>query len=683
MTDDRAFGIDLGTTFSAVARWSEELQRAELIPSMEGQPTTPSVVHRDESGEVTVGLYAAQYRAADPENTQEFFKRLMGQDVELALGDLSVNPVVLSRMVIEKLMRDVLEATGEPMVRSVVTVPAYFTNSERTATQRAVEEAGLELVGLLNEPTAAALAYEAEAEVGSNILVYDLGGGTFDVSVVRVGEHGPEVVATGGDHELGGKDWDDQLLDIVASRFEDETGFNPLDELDGYTPLRAEVEEAKRALTERSTASIAVTSGGNRARIEVTREEFDQATRPLLEQTWAVTARVLEDAGLAVSDVWGVLPVGGSTKMPSCRSFLEERMGQQLLAGSNPDQIVALGAAQYSAQRIADESPGGGLAVGSTNSGGLAKSLTDVTAHALGNVVVDAAGSAYVNDVIIPRNSPVPCERSVVRKVDASRDGGELVVFVLQGDAREPWLNQCLGRYRFDDIPPGDGSTQVEISYAYDRDGVVNVSAVVDGKELGRPSVDSSETDLSWTRNPPRAPVGATAVVLAIDLSGSMDGEPLVAAKEACSGFFDALSGSARVGLVGFGSVAEVYLNLESEADPAPVISNLRVTGSTNMADGIAKSMSVLAGSEAKVRAIVLLTDGAPDSVDETLRAATTARNDGIEIVPVGIGAANEGFLSQIATLDSGSLMSGLESLTGDFIGIAQELAEMGLSKPG
>jgi molecular chaperone DnaK len=668
-----AVGIDLGTTISSVAR-ADDVGHVTLARLRDGSPRLRSVVAIETDGRIVVGDEAQSLAQLEPASAFAFFKRQMGTSWSVPHAGREWTAPALSAEVLKAALSDVEAQFGGRPRQAAITIPAYFGDDARRATLEAGALAGLDVVALPHEPTAACLAYEPDAQQTTTQLVYDLGGGTFDVSVVRFGPREAEVLATAGDDQLGGKDWDDVLVDLIADRLEAETGVDARDDAYAAVDLLERAREAKHALSRLERVAVTVPLGGRLARVDVTRAEFEALAAPLCLKTEAVLERVLRDVG-GPEALDAVLLVGGSTRMPRCRDTLVRTTGIEPRAGIDPDAAVAIGAARVA--RTEQVRRGNGHAVSLTKQ----RVVRDVTAHALGFVVVAADGSRYVNEIMIARNAPIPAQAVKRHTLSVARDqAGVLDVYMLQGEAERPLDTNPLGRWTFEGVPGSRrGKVDVDVSYEYDEDGVVHVSAAAGGKPLASPRIDRDDRDLRWTEEDPAThQVPALAVALVIDVSGSMSGAPLDEAKEACVGFIDVLEEAGvtdHMMLVPFGSSAHVAAPLgASPRELRAATAQLSVQGSTNMAHGLAVAWGGLARAEGR-RVIVLLTDGAPDSRADTLNERNEiVRGDG-EIIARGVRGADAGFLKQ---LDSGSELLGAGELAHSFRGIARQLANTG-----
>jgi len=665
-------GIDLGTTISSVAR-ADDAGNATLARLRDGSPRLRSVVTLDPDGRIVVGDEAQSLAPLDPDSSFAFFKRRMGTPWEVPHAARTWTAPQLSAELLKALVDDAAGDFGTRPTRATITIPAYFGDDARRATQEAGALAGLEVLSLPHEPTAACLAYEPDAGRTTTQLVYDLGGGTFDVSVVRFGPGGAEVLATAGDDQLGGKNWDDVLVDMIADQLEDQTGFDVRDDASALTDLLERARDAKHSLSRLQRTGVTLQVGGSLRRAEVTRQQFEALAAPLFAKTEALVQQVLDDVG-GRTRIDTVLLVGGSSRMPQCRAALIGTTGIEPRTGVDPDAAVAIGAAIVARNHDAPARPAGtagGLMIRGTK-------IRDVTAHALGFVVVAADGSRYVNEVMITRNAPIPAEQTKRHQLAVGRgEQGVLDVYMLQGESQRPLDTNPLGRWTFEDVPGNrKGLVDVDVAYEYDVDGVVHVSASVGGRALGAPRIDRADRDLRWTdEDPATHGVPDLAVALVIDVSGSMSGGKLAEAKQACTGFVDVLEEAGvgdRLVLVSFGSSAHVDAPLGSSPDRVrQATGGLSVTGSTNMAHGLQVAWQELRGAEGR-RVLVLLTDGAPDDRQSTLDTARSVIQGDGEIIARGVQGADDGFLKQ---LDSGSELLGSGELVSSFRGIARQLA--------
>ena len=478
-----AIGIDLGTTNSAVAI-VRALGKPEILKNQEGDTCTPSVVLFQDFGgvdEPLVGELAKRQAAAYPDDVVQHVKRFLGDPNWRfdSSTDSQYNAEEISAIILKRLKQDAEAALGEPVTDAVITVPAYFDDARRTATKQAGTIAGLNVLRVLNEPTAAALSYGLDSEVEGTVLVYDLGGGTFDVTALRIQGTDFEVLATDGDRNLGGFDWDNVLMNYVAEELAHQGVKGILDDMTAVADLREKAEFAKKALSNLSNTKIQVSFGGSHYRVEVSREQFEAASLTLLMRTQELVEDVLDEAGLTWNQFDHVLLVGGSTRMPSVRELVQRLSGKPVALDVNPDEAVALGAAVQAALEAPAAGNGGAGGDSSTADlfGGKDIVISDVTSQALGVIFNDSDTGRPINEVVIPRNAQIPSLHSARGKTSVENQT-ELRISVTQGDDPDPDFVTVVGESLLK-IPPYPKGAPIEISYQYDIDQTV-VIAVFD-----------------------------------------------------------------------------------------------------------------------------------------------------------------------------------------------------------
>jgi molecular chaperone DnaK len=461
----RAVGIDLGTTNSVIS--TLEGGDPQVIANAEGHRTTPSVVAFAKNGEVLVGEQAKRQSITNPERTVRSVKRHIGTDWGVEIDGKNYTAQEISARILQKLKRDAEAFLGEPITEAVITVPAYFGDAQRQATKEAGQIAGLEVLRIVNEPTAASLAYGLDKEHDHQILVFDLGGGTFDVSVLEIGEGVFEVKATSGDTQLGGDDWDERIIDWLVANFKNDHGVDLAKDPMALTRLKEAAEKAKIELSSVQETEInlpfitATPEGPIHLLTTLSRSEFEQMTEDLLERTRAPFGQVIKDAGVSVGDVDHIILVGGSTRMPAVQALVKELAGKDPSKGVNPDEVVALGAAIQA-----------GVLTGDVK--GIL--LLDVTPLTLG---VETEGG--VSTKMIERNTTIPTRRSEIFTTAADSQP-EVEIHVLQGERAMANDNKSLGRFKLQGIPPAPrGIPQIEVTFDIDANGIVSVSA----KDLG------------------------------------------------------------------------------------------------------------------------------------------------------------------------------------------------------
>ena len=461
----KIIGIDLGTTNSCVAVM--EGGEAVVIPNAEGARTTPSVVGFSKTGERLVGQVAKRQAITNPDRTVISIKREMGSDYHVDIDGKKYTPQEISAIILQKLKADAEAYLGSPVTEAVITVPAYFTDAQRQATKDAGKIAGLDVKRIINEPTAAALAYSIDKEDDQKVMVYDLGGGTFDVSIIEMGDGVQEVLATAGNNRLGGDDFDKRVMDWIVAGFKSENGIDLSGDKMAMQRIKEAAEKAKIDLSGMTSTDInlpfitADANGPKHYEATLTRAKFNELTADLVEATMGPVRQALSDSGLKTSDINKVLMVGGSSRIPAVLEAVKNFMGKEPFKGINPDECVALGAALQ-----------GGVLGGDVK--GLL--LLDVTPLSLG---IETMGGICTK--VIERNTTIPTKKSQIFSTAA--DGQTSVeVHVLQGEREFARDNKSLGVFHLDGIAPAPrGIPQIEVSFDIDANGIVNVSA----KDLG------------------------------------------------------------------------------------------------------------------------------------------------------------------------------------------------------
>ncbi|MDD6662529.1 MAG: molecular chaperone DnaK [Lachnospiraceae bacterium] len=463
----KIIGIDLGTTNSCVAVM--EGGKATVVTNTEGSRTTPSVVAFTKSGERLVGEPAKRQAVTNADRTISSIKRHMGSDYRVEVDGKKYSPQEISAMILQKLKADAENYLGEKVTEAVITVPAYFNDAQRQATKDAGKIAGLDVKRIINEPTAAALAYGLDNDKEQKIMVYDLGGGTFDVSIIEIGDGVIEVLATNGDNRLGGDDFDKKVTDYMIEDFKKKEGIDLSNDKMALQRLREAAEKAKKELSSSTTTNInlpfitANETGPKHFEMDLTRAKFDELTHDLVERTVIPVQNALKDAGLTAADLSKVLLVGGSTRMPAVQDKVKQLTGHEPSKTLNPDECVALGASIQ-----------GGKLAGDAGAGDIL--LLDVTPLSLS---IETLGGVATK--LIERNTTIPTKKSQVFSTAADNQTA-VDIHVVQGERQFAKDNKSLGQFRLDGIPPARrGVPQIEVTFDIDANGIVNVSA----KDLG------------------------------------------------------------------------------------------------------------------------------------------------------------------------------------------------------
>ena len=462
----KIIGIDLGTTNSCVAVM--EGGEAVVIPNSEGARTTPSVVGVSKTGDRLIGQVAKRQAVTNFDNTVISIKRHMGSDYKAKMGGKEYTPQEISAMILQKLKKDAEAYLGESVTEAVITVPAYFTDAQRQATKDAGQIAGLNVKRIINEPTAAALSYGLDKEEDQKVMVYDLGGGTFDVSIIEMGEGVTEVLATAGNNRLGGDDFDQRIIDWMVSEFKTSEGIDLSNDKMAMQRLKEAAEKAKIELSSTATTSISLpfitadAAGPKHMELTLSQAKFNELTADLVEKTMGPVRQALSDSGLSAGDLNKVLMVGGSSRIPAVQEAVQKFIGKEPFKGINPDECVALGAAYQ-----------GGVLGGDVKDGLL---LLDVTPLSLG---LETMGGVCTK--IIERNTTIPTKKSQIFSTAADNQSA-VDINVLQGEREFAKDNKQLGMFRLDGIAPAPrGIPQIEVTFDIDANGIVHVSA----KDLG------------------------------------------------------------------------------------------------------------------------------------------------------------------------------------------------------
>ena len=674
-------GIDLGTTYSAVATFLKESGGVRIFKNGDGKECTPSVVCLD-GGRVIIGEEAKEEQKNGNVDTAAFYKSMMGNEnyaAYIAGGEYSAE--TLSGMFLKELIRDVEMSNGVEIGGAVITVPAYFNEKQRNATIRAGEAAGLKVLKIINEPTAAIIAYGLTAGKEKNVLVYDLGGGTFDITIAHVNGTQIDVLATNGNHELGGKNWDAILLEYVQERFYADYDVSIEDHPEDFKELQVKCEEAKKRLTQVSSTTIMIQCEGLTGKYEITREYFDDMSRVLLEETLMLIrnsfAEIAEAQGkdFGWGDIDEVVLVGGSTRMPQVREMIIAEYGKPPITKDiNVDTIVATGAAMQAELCVSGTiqiragsltqgaAPAFGGAVPRTAPAAMTLTISnsqirDITSHSLGMLALSSDEKSYINSIIIKKNSYI----NQVFSREYTFAGKALEVYVMQGESRDPYDCDILGKYVITGMPQGTKS-QLSVNFLYNSNGVVEVNAnMADGtrltatKEAVTESIDEIIARLKREKEEAEEAARRAAcveIVLAIDSSGSMGGNRISQAKSSAKDFIQEFDlKHTYITVLSFGdNIKRVCSDSSSKSQISSAISSITVgeVGYGTDAKPIEEARWMYKREGHKI--LVVLTDGVWGNQSSETYAADGAKNDGIIIYGIGIGDADQAFLDRISS---------------------------------
>lgn len=678
-----AVGIDLGTTNSVVAVCGGSGQ-PRAVENLDGDTVSPSVIAvEDDTNELVVGTEAAQLFYNGLAEGAVLFKRQMGTKTGIVeLHGRSMSPTDLSAELLRGLIDQAADRLGYRPDEAVVTVPAYFQNAEREATRQAVEQAGLTCLQLINEPTAAAIGFRMEhEEQARRVLVYDLGGGTFDVTVLDAGDLSA-VLQSAGDPNLGGADWDNALVDMLLEEARDYMDAATIENERFINTVRFEAERAKQRLSSSHKARVAVSFEGEAFRTEITREAFKDATQHLVRQTLDLVDDAISSSGLSRSDIDDVLLVGGSTRMPMIEQMLEEAFGKKPRKVLNPDHAVAFGAALKAAALTADAQA---ITMFSEHETGLI-AINDITNFSLGVIATSEDGTKYENEVIIPTGESLPATGlQTFKHTFAATSGPALELYVTQGDGLHPDEVSYLGYYTLDSLlgAQSGAATTIEIGYTYDASGIGNARVRIQGDSAW---TDFMRQDLPNDAIPklmagPQAGSGPVSVLVWFDVSGSMMGDPLEEAKSAAIEKFannPELDG-AEIGLGVVANSSKIVLFPTTDRDALKrEINRIEVAhegvGGANLGHPFNDTKDYFKDKNS-ARTAVVLADGQWSHSDRAIKVAQECKDLDVQILCVAYGYADLDFLHEISSSPELSFRAEFGTLSTAFGTIARKIS--------
>ena len=650
-------GIDLGTTYSVVAKYNANTSQAEVIRNNFNKELTPSVVCFLDNGTVLVGEEAKSMQRDGVGDIGAYFKTSIGITTPCVWSDgHGYTAEELSKILFKELVKNAEAQAGEKVDSAVITVPAYFNDIQRRSTKAAAEAAGIKVSRIMNEPTAAAIYYGYKHQDGKKILVFDLGGGTFDITIIQVKKGSIDVVATDGNRQLGGKDWDQVLLDHLCDQFYDIYGVNPAEDDVKRYELMTDCERYKKELSQRESVKAEVVYNGHKQTYIIRREEFEEMTSHLVNATDDVLNRILAKTGLTPADIDEVLLCGGSSRIPAVKKKLESRGFRNIPPHTDTDLAVAKGAAIVASiysndiNRIRDVT------------------ISDVCSHSLGALSIHPTTEEYYNQIVIPCNTRVPASKTKPFRIEPGNMTDQIELYMLQGESTVPYDCTVIKHEIITGFENNGSGLNVNITYSYDDEGSVSVTAERNGKEL-TVIHESLPSDTSWLKNKPQERSGskrvAKSIVICIDLSRSM-WDHLEEVKTAIHNFVATFNGEfTKFALVGFGDKVKVISDLTGDEDDIlEKVDQLRKVrcGRGTDANPFEQIIEQLSGEKGCLTALIL-TDGIWGKRDEAVLAAEECREKKIGVFAIGFGDADISFLRQIATIEQNAMYIKLNSL--------------------
>ncbi len=678
-------GIDLGTTYSAVAYFNKDTNQVEILKNSLDKDTTPSVIYL-EGKSVIIGEEAKQAQKDGNSNTAAFYKSMMGDDsYTVYINGKDYTAEELSGLYLKALKEDIESANDVQIIGAVITCPAYFNEKQRQATINAGNKAGLKVLKIINEPTSAIISYGLTGQGNKNVMVYDLGGGTFDVTIAKVEGTNVKVISTNGNHQLGGKDWDSVLINEVSERFYDEFEIEIQQYPEAFKELQVKCEDLKKKLSNMAQATISISCEGYTGRYEITREFFDDNTRNYLDETMLLVNKCFDEigGGFGWNSLDEVVLVGGSTRMPQVKDAIVSEYGKQPITRNiNVDTIVASGAAMQAELctnmsltfKKVEQTPQGNKVISLTIN---ANDISDITAHSLGMLALAKdSKDDYINSIILPKGT----EFNKPETKDYEFRGSELEVYVLQGEDTDPYNTELLYKY----IVTGMDSskkTPISVSFSYGSNGTVEVSACnKDTKKELKVTKQTVAEEIGYVisrlKERKVTKVQDTEVLIFIDSSGSMDDGMVKSAQKAAIDFVEAVPLDAMmITIVEFASSSRP--NCTQSRNKQEIISAIKKIKPGNVGWGTAapikKNINLFSSNDTQ-KIIIVLTDGYWETPDVDEAACQKLKKDGVIIYAIGIGGADEKFLARIASEKSGKKID-ISKLSKTFVEIASSIA--------
>lgn len=659
-------GIDLGTTYSAVATFDKSKGEVVILKNGEGERTTPSVTHI-ENGKVTIGNEAKQMMASGDTNCVAFYKTTMGEDFTFYLDGKEYTSEDVSALFLRELKKDIENANNVKIDGAVITCPAYFDEKRREATLRAGERAGFKVLKIINEPTSAIIAYGLTGQGKKTVMVYDLGGGTFDVTIAAIDGTKVSVLSTNGDHSLGGKDWDKDIFDYVARQFQDEFDVDISLMPEESSELRVICEDAKKRLTSLAETTVVVRAAGFVGKYPIKRTDFDDMTEHLLNQTTMLINKCFEELNYTWRNIDEVVLVGGSTRMPQVREAIVKQFGKEPVIGKiNVDTIVAAGAAMQAELSVNQTLTLGGVQKPSNTLGGApgrtggltiaAADIADITAHSLGMITLDDPEEiTFKNSIILAKNSRI----GVPKSRDYKLRNDKCDVYVLQGEVEDPHACTLLYKFSINGLQKGKENI-FSVSFLYNQNGMIEVGAVDDkGHALPVTKENVTESIEELLERLKREQMEARRnakieVMIMVDVSGSMAGEGIEAAYHAVEQFVNSSDLShTYIELIAFADRDKVILRFSNDGkEILRAMKKLDPDGHLGWgnADGSLLKNNGWNFTQKGKRVIVILTDGCWVHSTPHIDQANDLKRDEVVIYAIGVADADYDFLAKIAS---------------------------------